>query len=193
MKELVFATHNAHKALEIQALTEHYKIKCLSDIGYVADIEENADTLEGNALLKARTIASAIEGNCFADDTGLEVSCLGNRPGVYSARYVGEGGDPKANIAKLLAEMQGQKNRQARFRTVIALILGGKEYLFEGVVNGHITHSPAGESGFGYDPVFMPEGETRTFAQMPLAEKNSISHRALATQKLLEFLALQPS
>ncbi len=189
MIQLVFATNNAHKLYEVQNLLPgNFKVISLAEIGCTDDIPETADTLEGNALLKARYIHQRYGCNCFADDTGLEIEVLNGRPGVYSARYAGEHCSFEDNMQKVLGEMQASENRNAAFRTVIALILNEKEYLFEGKVNGTICHEKHGNEGFGYDPVFRPTGYTKTFAEMPLAEKNKISHRARATQKLVEFL-----
>lgn len=189
MKEIVFATNNKHKLHEIRHLTEgHLKIRSLADIGCNDEIPETADTLEGNALLKARFVKENYGYDCFADDTGLEVDALGGRPGVYSARYAGTGHDFRANMLKLLAEMDGVTNRKARFRTVIVLILGDKQYFFNGQVEGNIIREMRGSEGFGYDPVFMPDGYQITFAEMPLSEKNKISHRAVAATQLAAFL-----
>lgn len=186
---LVFATNNANKAKEVSRLLgETITLKTLADIGFTDNIPEEQDTLEGNALQKARTVAETYNCSCFADDTGLEVEALDSMPGVYSARYAGPECDAEANMNKLLNELEGQINRRAQFRTVIALIVNGKEYLFEGKVEGVITVRKRGEQGFGYDPIFMPDGYSQTFAQMALDEKNKISHRALATNKLVEFI-----
>ena len=190
MKKLVFATNNAHKLEEIRAiLGNKIEILSLNDINCHADIPETADTLEGNAALKAQYIYNNYGLNCFADDTGLEVEALDGAPGVYSARYAGgEGHDSEANMKKLLSEMKGKENRKARFRTAICLIEGGKEHLFEGIVNGEIIEERRGGEGFGYDPVFVPEGYSETFAEMGSDEKNKISHRARAVKKLCEYL-----
>ena len=189
MNGLIFATNNAHKLGEVQALLEgRFTLKTLREVGIVEDIPETAETLEGNALQKARYVYECTGADCFADDTGLEVEALGGAPGVRSARYAGEGHDFDANNALLLKNLEGESNRKARFRTVIALILGGKEYLFEGVVNGTIIDHMTGTEGFGYDPMFVPEGEERTFAEMSADEKNAISHRGRAVAKLVEFL-----
>ena len=161
----------------------------LNDIDCHADIPETADTLEGNARLKAGYIYQNYGMDCFADDTGLEVEALGGAPGIYSARYAGgEGHDSEANMRKLLSEMEGKENRRARFRTAICLIEGGKEHLFEGIVQGNIIEARRGTAGFGYDPVFQPEGYAETFAEMGNEEKNKISHRARAVQQLVEYL-----
>ena len=189
MKKFVFATNNAHKLEEVKAIVgAKIEILSLKDIGCQADIPETADTLEGNALLKARFIYETYHLDCFADDTGLEVEALNGAPGVYSARYAGDAHNSEANMRKLLQELEGVENRRARFRTAFALILNGKEHLFEGIVNGHITPVRHGTSGFGYDPVFVPDGYTQTFAEMGDTLKNKISHRAIGAQKLCRFL-----
>ena len=189
-RKLVFATNNAHKLEEVAAiLGDQVELLSLNDIGCQADIPETAETLEGNALLKSSYIYKNYHLDCFADDTGLEVETLNGAPGVYSARYAGgEGHDAQANMLRLLHELDGKENRKAQFRTAISLILDGKEYLFEGVIKGEIIKEKRGDSGFGYDPVFMPEGYDRTFAELGNDIKNQISHRALAVQKLCEFL-----
>lgn len=190
MKALVFATNNKHKLDEVRKITQGLvDILSLSEIDCHDDIAETADTLEGNALLKARYIKDNFGYDCFADDTGLEVEALDKAPGVYSARYAGPGHDAQANMKKLLSEMQGKENRKACFRTAIALILDGKEYLFDGVINGQIITEKKGSAGFGYDPVFMPDGYTETFAELGDDIKNGISHRALAVTKLVSFLS----
>lgn len=190
IKKLVFATNNAHKLDEIRAiLGDKIEVLSLKDINCDADIPETADTLEGNAALKAEYIYKNYGLDCFADDTGLEVEALGGAPGVYSARYAGgDGHDSEANMRKLLKELDGKQNRKAQFRTAICLIEQGEEHLFEGIVKGSIIEQKRGASGFGYDPVFMPEGYEETFAEMGNAEKNKISHRARAVEKLCEYL-----
>lgn len=189
MREIVFATNNQHKLEEIRSLAgPHFIIKGLSDIGCHEDIPETAGTLQGNALQKAQYVREHFGLDCFADDTGLEVDALDGRPGVYSARYAGDNHDFKANTIKLLNELKGVTNRSARFRTVIAFLTGGDQYFFDGVINGRIIEEMRGKEGFGYDPVFVPEGYDVTFAEMPLVEKNKISHRAIAAGKLGEFL-----
>jgi XTP/dITP diphosphohydrolase len=196
MQELVFATHNEHKALEIQAILSHdYRVLSLDDVKFQDPVPENENSLEGNASQKAWYVHNRLGKDCFADDTGLEVECLDGAPGVYSARYADLTNDRKtdepaseANIRKLLAQMQGETNRKARFRTIIALILEGKEYIFEGLIEGVILEERMGSGGFGYDPVFLPSGYTDTFAEMSLEQKNIISHRALAVLKLVTFL-----
>ena len=187
--KLVFATNNQHKLEEVSAiLGNSIELLSLKDINCDTDIPETADTLEGNALLKAQYIYNNFGINCFADDTGLEIEALNNEPGVYSARYAGENKNPEANMLKVLDNLREKANRKARFRTVIALILNGKEYLFEGIINGKITNSKQGSAGFGYDPIFMPEGYNETFAELGNNIKNKISHRALAINKLSDFL-----
>ncbi|MDR0732649.1 MAG: non-canonical purine NTP diphosphatase [Dysgonamonadaceae bacterium] len=188
-KKIVFATNNRHKLDEIRAiLGDSYTIVSMNEIGCCEDIPETADTLEGNALLKARHIKTHYGYDCFADDTGLEVNALNNAPGVYSARYAGKAKDPKANMRKALKEMENQPDRSARFRTVIALITGEKEYFFEGIVEGKLLEEARGNAGFGYDPIFVPEGYTETFAEMGGEVKNEISHRAKAVKQLKRFL-----
>lgn len=188
--KLVFATNNKHKLDEVRKITSHHPVEIVSlaEINCFDDIPETADTLEGNALQKAHYIQEKFGLNCFADDTGLEVEALNNAPGVYSARYAGPGHDSEANMKKLLQEMEGKENRKARFRTVIALVWNGKTYTFEGIVNGTITTAKRGENGFGYDPIFIPEGYEQTFAELGNDIKNQISHRAKAVEKLDEFL-----
>ena len=187
--KIVFATNNAHKLDEVrQVVGEKFEIVSLRECGIVEDIPENEPTLEGNALAKARYIYERTGFNCFADDTGLEVDALGGEPGVRSARYATDGHDDEANKRLLLERLQGEENRAAQFRTAVALILGGKEYLFEGIVRGDIATEQHGEGGFGYDPLFFPEGGDLTFAQMSSKEKNAISHRGRAVRKLAEFL-----
>lgn len=188
-KKFVFVTNNAHKLEEVTSILQN-KIELLNmnDINCRVDIPETAETLEGNALLKARFIFENYQMDCFADDTGLEVEALGGAPGVYSARYAGDSHNSDANMRKLLQDMEGVENRKAQFRTVFALIIDGKEHLFEGIIKGEITKGRHGNSGFGYDPIFIPEGYTQTFAEMGNELKNKISHRALATNKLCKFL-----
>lgn len=189
MKTLVFATNNLHKLEEVRdILGGSFRIASLKEIGCTDDIPETADTLEGNSLQKARYVKEKFGYDCFADDTGLEVEALGGAPGVFSARYAGPGHDSEANIQKLLKELERKTNRQAQFRTVVALLLDGEEYTFEGIVRGTILTERRGTAGFGYDPVFVPEGYAETFAEMGSEEKNRISHRARAVQKLADFL-----
>lgn len=187
--KLVFATNNPHKLREIQhVLGENFELTGLKALGCHEDIPEEQDTLEGNAAQKAFYVYEKYGENCFADDTGLEVESLGGAPGVFSARYAGEDKNPENNIQKLLKALQGKENRKARFRTVISLVIEGKETQFEGIVEGTILHQQQGTEGFGYDPVFQPQGYKLSFAQMPLSQKNTISHRARAFRKLIEFL-----
>ena len=187
--KIIFATHNAHKVSECKQIANgNLDIVSLSDIGYTDEIDETGTTLEENALIKARTIYQSTGENCFADDTGLEVDALDGRPGVYSARYAGENATYQDNVVKLLREMQDKTIRTARFRTVVALIIDGEEFLFSGEVEGAISSACVGDGGFGYDPVFIPLGETLSFAQMSPEAKNSISHRGRAFQKLFAYL-----
>lgn len=192
LNKIVFATNNAHKLDEIRSIAgESLEVLSLSDIGCHADIPENENTLEGNALAKARYVKEHYGYDCFADDTGLEVEALSGAPGVHSARFApGTDHDSQANMTYLLSLMEGKENRKARFRTVIALILGKEETLLDGIVEGEILKSPQGNSGFGYDPVFKPNESDRTFAQMTAEEKNAISHRGRATSKLLKKLKI---
>jgi XTP/dITP diphosphohydrolase len=188
-KKLVVATNNAHKLEEISAiLGNEMELLSLKDIGCEADIPETADTLEGNARQKARYIYENYQLDCFADDTGLEVEALDGAPGVFSARYAGNGHDSEANMQKLLRELEGKQNRKAQFRTAICLMMGGEEYLFEGIVKGKIIEEKRGSAGFGYDPIFVPEGFGKTFAELGNEVKNTVSHRALAVEKLCRFL-----
>lgn len=188
--QIVFATNNAHKLAEIRAiLGRDIEILSLADIGCHDDIPETADTLEGNALIKARWVKERYGHDCFADDTGLEVQALGGGPGVHTARYAyPDRHDPEANTRKLLAELSGSDNRAARFRTVIALIQGNEEHLFEGIVEGEIATEERGTEGFGYDPVFVPEQLGQTFAELGVEVKNGISHRARAVSRLAAYL-----
>jgi XTP/dITP diphosphohydrolase len=187
--ELVFATNNLHKIKEAQGLLKNnFKLVSLKDIGCMEELPETGNTLEENAKQKARYIWSKYKVNCFADDTGLEINALNGRPGVFSARYAGEEKNAENNIDKVLNEMLKIQNRGAFFKTIISLIINEKEYLFEGIVNGEITTQPIGSFGFGYDPIFIPEGQTKSFAEMTLEEKNKISHRAIAIKRLAEFL-----
>jgi XTP/dITP diphosphohydrolase len=187
--KLVFASSNEHKVAELRAvLPSDITLMSLNDLQFREDIAETANTLEGNALLKARYIAERFSVNCFADDTGLEVDALGGAPGVYSARYAGPQRSDKDNIAKLLTELNSADNRKARFRTVIALIIDGQEILFEGSVEGEIRTEPKGNNGFGYDPIFEPENCGKTFAELKMEQKNARSHRARAMKKLIQHL-----
>jgi len=194
MKEIVFATNNQHKVNEIvQILGSSLKVLKLSDIGFYEDIPETGTTLQENASIKSHAIFDRFGLDCFSDDTGLEVDALDGAPGVYSARYAGEGCSYHDNVVKLLKELGNSTNRRARFRTVISLILDKKEYFFEGTVEGEIMHSGRGEGGFGYDPVFQPLGYDKTFAEMGEDEKNAISHRGKAVAALAQFLLQQSS
>lgn len=188
---LVFATGNRHKLHEIQqVIGSRFHLRGLSDIGFTGDIPEEQDTLEGNAAQKALYIYERYGIDCFADDTGLEIEALGGAPGVFSARYAGEGCSFDDNMNKVLAAMDRMDNRKARFRTVIVLVEQGRVTPFEGEIRGTITRVKQGTLGFGYDPIFLPEGHIQTFAEMDLAEKNRISHRALAVNKLIAYLSL---
>lgn len=189
MRKLIFATNNKHKVEEVRAaLAGHVEVVSLAEAGLEGEIPETADTLQGNALQKAQWVWEKIHTDCFADDTGLEVDALGGAPGVYSARYAGEHCSFDDNINKMLAAMDGKTNRKADFRTVICLIENGNEHYFEGRVDGQILTERHGAEGFGYDPIFMPDRFAVSFAEMPLAVKNSISHRGLAVAKLKEYL-----
>jgi XTP/dITP diphosphohydrolase len=191
MHQLIFASNNQHKIEEVSDILKPFGFNVigLSDAGINEDIPETADTIEGNASLKANYIFNHYDFDCFADDTGLEVEALNNAPGVYSARYAGEQKSSEDNMNKLLTELESKANRNARFKTIIALMLDGKEYVFEGIINGRIATEKKGEKGFGYDPIFIPNGYEKTFAEMTAAEKNKISHRAIAVHKLAEFLS----
>lgn len=190
--KLVFATNNRHKLEEVRAiLGNKIEVSSLNDIDCHDDIPETADTLEGNALIKARYIHEKFGVDCFADDTGLEVEALNGEPGVYSARYAGEDCNPEANMYKLLQNLTGENNRNAQFRTVIALIINGEEKLFNGIVKGTISREKMGNAGFGYDPIFIPEGFSESFAQMTSEMKNSISHRYRATEELSNYFKKQ--
>ena len=187
--QLVFASNNKNKILEIQSiLPETIKILSLEDIGCLEDILETADTIEGNAILKANYVTQKYGYDCFADDTGLEVAAFNGEPGVYSARYAGEQRDSNDNMDKVLNALSGENNRNAQFKTVIALNLKGKQELFTGIAKGEITLEKTGNKGFGYDPIFQPLGYKETFAELSLEIKNEISHRGKATQQLIQFL-----
>lgn len=189
MKQIVFATNNSHKLEEVRSIVgKYFEILSLSDIGCNDEIPENGSTFEANAIEKARYIKDKYGYDCFADDSGLEVTALNNAPGVYSARYAGEPSDSQRNIEKLMQEMIGVTERSARFRTCIALLYGDKKEIFEGCIEGNIIDTLRGTNGFGYDPLFVPQGYDTTFAEMTSQEKNSISHRAIATAKLVEYL-----
>lgn len=189
MKKIVFATNNAHKLSEVRAIAgPDFEILSLSEIGCHDDIPETAGSLEGNALIKARWVRDRYGFDCFADDTGLMVDALGGAPGVFSARYAGEGHDSEANMALLLENLQGHADRKAHFSTVIALCLDGEEHIFEGRVDGTIACERSGANGFGYDPIFIPDETGVSFAEMDASEKNVISHRGRAVRKLFSFL-----
>ncbi len=186
--KLVFATNNKNKLKEVQAMLTNFEIVSLADIDCFEDIPETAKTLEGNAKIKANFVTEKYGLNCFADDTGLEVEALNNEPGVYSARYAGEVNNAEGNMSKLLNNLDNNSNRNAQFRTAVALNIEGKQYLFEGICKGSILTKKQGNSGFGYDPIFMPTGFNKSFAEMNLDEKGSISHRGKAIEKLVTFL-----
>lgn len=189
MKEIVFATNNKHKLEEIRHIFDgRIKILSLSDIGFSGDIPETGTTIQENAIQKMMYIVDRYNIDCFADDTGLEVDALDGAPGVYSARYAGVGCSYNDNVVKLLNAMKGKENRSAMFKTMIALFLDKKMHLFEGKIEGQIIETVHGDGGFGYDPIFLPEGYNQTFAEMDASLKNKISHRAIATQKLIRFL-----
>ncbi len=189
MKNLVFVTHNVHKSEEVQAIIgNHFEIKNLSELNIFEDIPETGSTFKENALQKAEYVYRKLGCNCFADDSGLMVDALNGEPGVYSARYAGEPTNMQHNIEKLLNNLKGQKNRNAQFKTVIAVILNGEKYFFEGEIQGKIIDTPQGNGGFGYDPIFIPDGYDKTFAELPAEVKNKISHRAIAMQKFTDFL-----
>jgi len=188
--KLIFATNNKHKLEEVrEILGNQFEILSLKEINCFEEIPETQSTIKGNASQKAHYIYNKYKIDCFADDTGLEIDALNGAPGVYSARYAGENCSYEDNVQKVLKELKNETNRNARFKTVISLIINGKEYFFEGKIKGKITNNKRGTSGFGYDPVFLPEGYSETFAELSADEKNKISHRGLATQKLIKFLA----
>jgi XTP/dITP diphosphohydrolase len=187
--ELIFGTHNQNKVEEINTLLpNHYCLKSLTELGHESEIEETGSSLEENALIKVRAIHNVYKKNTFAEDSGLEVLALKGAPGVYSARYAGIEKNAQHNMDKLLNKLKGIKNRQTQFRTIIALIFNEEEYLFEGVVKGNISIMAKGQNGFGYDPIFIPENKSLSFAEMSITEKNKISHRSRAFKKLVEFL-----
>ncbi|MBE9480758.1 MAG: non-canonical purine NTP diphosphatase [Bacteroidetes bacterium] len=189
MKKLIFATNNQHKLEEVSHLIkDNYKILSLKDINCFEEIPETSDTIKGNASQKSHYIFDKFGIDCFADDTGLEIEVLDGRPGVYSARYAGEEHNFEKNMNKVLAEMRELTNRKARFKTVISLIINGEERFFKGIINGVILNEKRGKKGFGYDPIFQPIGYNLTFAEMPLEEKNKISHRAIAVRYLVNYL-----
>lgn len=187
--KLVFATNNVHKLNEVrEILGSKFEILSLKDINCNEEIPETQDTIEGNASQKVNYIYNKYKINCFADDTGLIIDSLNGAPGIYSARYAGENCSFKDNVDKVLEELKNKTDRKAHFKTVISLIINGKETLFQGIINGYITEKERGDSGFGYDPIFLPEGKNKTFAELPAEVKNEISHRGIATRKLFEFL-----
>lgn len=187
--KLVFASNNKNKIQEIQALVPNtFQIVSLEDIGCFEDIPETADTIEGNAILKANYVSEKYGYDCFADDTGLEVDAINGAPGVYSARYAGEQKDANDNMDKLLSELKDKSNRKANFKTVIALNLNGKQNLFTGIINGKIIKEKIGTNGFGYDPIFVADGFDKTFAELSMEEKSTISHRGIAVKELILFL-----
>lgn len=187
---LIFATSNQNKVLEIQKiLPKKFEIKSLKDLNYLEDVPENENTIEGNAIFKAKYIYEKFNINVFADDTGLEVEALNGEPGVHSARYAGTTRNSEKNIKKLLKNLKNVKNRNARFKTVIALLIDNKLHTFSGIVEGYILDSPMGNNGFGYDPIFCPNGFDKSFAELTLKEKNLISHRSLAMKKLIDFIS----
>jgi XTP/dITP diphosphohydrolase len=188
LKKIVFATGNSNKLKEIKSAINSFEIVGLNDLGITEEVPETGTTLKENALQKAKYVYEKTGLNCFSDDTGLEIEALNNRPGVYSAMYAGDDCNAENNIQKVLKELSSIRNRKAKFKTVIALILNGKECFFEGVVNGNILEEKKGNDGFGYDPIFKPEGHKETFAQMSIDLKNKISHRGLAVKKLVAFL-----
>lgn len=188
MRKIVFATNNPNKLAEVRALIPNWEVLGLSDINCNEDIPETANTLEGNAHIKADYVTERYDYDCFADDTGLEITALNNEPGVYSARYAGENSDSEANMRKVLINLKDKTNKSARFRTIIALNLGNKKHEFEGICKGEILKTKTGDCGFGYDPIFQPEGFEKSFAQMSQEEKGAISHRGKAVQKLMTFL-----
>ena len=188
MRQLVFATNNQHKTNEVRTLLAgQYEVLNLTDIGCTTDIPETADSFAGNAELKSSFVAENFKLDCFADDSGLEVEALNNEPGIYSARYAG-GRSDEANLNLVLQKLEGVQNRKARFKTIVSLIRDGEKFLFEGTIAGTIREKPTGGNGFGYDPIFQPDGYDCTFAEMDMAEKNQISHRAIAMRKLIAFL-----
>lgn len=189
MKRLVFATSNAHKLSEIRGILPHFDIAGLQDIGISEDIEETGTTLEENALIKAKFLYEKTRMPSLSEDTGLEVFSLNGAPGVHTARYAGDEKDPEKNMEKLLAELEYKSNRQARFRTVISYVAQDETHFFEGIVNGSIALKKSGAKGFGYDPVFIPEGFDQSFADLDVFIKNKISHRARAVSKLIDFLS----
>ena len=193
MTQLILATHNDHKAKEFRDILPQYSVQTLSDLGHDDEIKETATSLEGNSFIKAENVFKRYGHVVISDDSGLEVDALNGAPGVYSARYAGDPRNDQRNTEKLLDELQGASNRKAQFRTVITLMNTENSFQFEGIVKGTIAKSPRGEAGFGYDPVFIPEGVQQTFAELTANEKNKISHRANAIEKLLHFLNEHPT
>ena len=193
MKKIIFATGNPNKLKEIKSAINSFKVVGLKDLGITEEIPETSTTLKENALQKAKYVYDKTCVNCFSDDTGLEIESLNNRPGVYSAMYAGADCNAENNMQKVLKELSGVSNRKAKFKTVVALILNGKEFFFEGVISGNILEEKIGEDGFGYDPIFKPNGYDETFAQMSIELKNKISHRGLAVKKLVAFLNQETS
>ncbi|MES2589369.1 MAG: RdgB/HAM1 family non-canonical purine NTP pyrophosphatase [Bacteroidota bacterium] len=190
--KLILASHNKNKAKEIQSLLPlNFEVVSLADLNFTEEIEETESTFHGNSFLKANVVSKKFHSNAFADDSGLEVESLNNEPGVFSARYSGLKATDKENTDLLLKNLSGIKNRKARFVCIICLILNGKEYFFEGEIKGEISETPKGETGFGYDPIFIPENSSKTFAEMTLEGKNKFSHRAKALEKMIEFLRKQ--
>ena len=190
--KLIFATHNSNKAFEVQKLLpEHFHVLTLDDLIFFDEIPENEPTIEGNSAFKANFVFNKFNLNCFADDTGLEIEALKGRPGVHSARYAGEEKNADENMNLVLKELNQVSNRRARFKTIITLIIDGEQHIFEGIVNGRIIDEKRGTNGFGYDPIFIPENETKTFAEMGLSEKNKFSHRARALEKMIAFLKVK--
>ncbi|MBT0608193.1 non-canonical purine NTP diphosphatase [Aequorivita echinoideorum] len=188
--KLVFATHNQNKFLEVKAMLPDYlELLSLDDIGCNEEIEETAETIEGNAILKANYVRKKYDLNCFADDTGLEVRAINNEPGVYSARYAGKSNNAQANMEKLLKNLEGKQDRSARFKTAIALNLEHEEIMFLGICEGEITKVARGDEGFGYDPIFQPKGFNKTFAEMTLTQKSEIGHRGKAMRQLIDYLS----
>lgn len=188
MKEVIFATSNPNKVREVNEMLPHLTIKSLKDIGCTEEVPETTGTIQGNALQKARYVSENYKVNCFSEDTGLEVEALNGEPGVDTAHYAGPERSADANMALLLTNLEGKESRKARFRTVVALILNGEEHQFEGIVNGTIAQAKMGNGGFGYDPIFIPDGYDTSFAEMDKTEKNKISHRGRAIEKLMKFL-----
>ncbi|RWY49215.1 RdgB/HAM1 family non-canonical purine NTP pyrophosphatase [Mucilaginibacter gilvus] len=192
MQQLVFATNNRHKLMEVSAkIKGQLTLLTLDDIGCTDEIDETGQTFKDNASIKSHYIWDKYQLNCFGDDSGLEIDALNGEPGIYSARYAGEHGNHKANNDKVLSKLTGLSNREAQFRTIISLMWNGEEYFFEGVINGTIRHEISGTDGFGYDPIFQPDGYHITFAEMDLEQKNTISHRAIAVEKLIALLNAQ--